>query len=498
VSKTKLVYVGMVADGLHHGHINIIDTAASMGDVIIGLLVDEAVKSYKRTPILNFSQRRQLVSSLRNVHTVVPQYTLDYTKNILQYKPDILIHGDDWLKQDSPQHEIRKLAQLAMDSINGTILDIPYTTNISTTKYLNQIADSLRNHRTYWCIESLTEIITHANNILLLTYQSFNKCSAYDKINQMLANKKVKHFYNFGPNVHDRDLKSILDKIIKFEPEIIVCIGGGTVIDMGKLINAFLANSQPLVRVCHKQCRLVAIPTTAGSGSESTHFAVLYKDNLKYSISEDVLRPDDIILDSSLLMTLNYKTRLHSLFDALCQSIESYWSVNSTYESKKYSKMAMLLIKRSIKQYLNNPDLLITQDILLASHFAGKAINITKTSLPHAISYPITIKYGITHGRATAFSIGQVMLYNYNITEETLNDNRGIKYVQDTILEIINILGYQSIEEFINDLRTLKDNINIDINYEEVARIALASDRSKNNPRSIDKENLINLLTKCE
>ena len=488
----------MVADGLHHGHINIIDTAASMGNVIIGLLVDEAVKSYKRTPILNFSQRRQLVSSLRNVHKVVPQYTLDYTTNILQYKPDILIHGDDWLKQDSPQHEIRKLAQLAIDKTGGTILDIPYTTNISTTKYLNQIADSLRNHRTYWCIESLSEIIAHTNNILLLTYKSFNKCPAYNKINQILANKKVKHFCNFGPNVYDYNLKSILDAIVEFEPDIIICIGGGTVIDMGKLINAFLANNQPLVRVCHKQCRLVAIPTTAGSGSESTHFAVLYKNNLKYSISEEVLRPDDIILDPSLLMTLNYKTKLYSLFDTLCQSIESYWSVNSTCESKKYSKIAMLLINRSMKKYLHDPDLLVTHDILLASHLAGKAINITKTSLPHAISYPITIKYGITHGRATAFSIGQVMLYNYNVTEETLNDNRGIKYVQETILEIIHILGYQSIEEFIDNIKILKDSININIDYEDIAVIALASDRSKNNPRSIDKENLINLLTNCE
>src|SRR5690554_5980077 len=90
------VYVGMSADLIHPGHLNVIKRAAELGDVTIGLLTDEAVASYKRLPFMTFEQRRVIVENIKGVSRVVPQSTLDYEPNLREYRPDYVVHGDDW------------------------------------------------------------------------------------------------------------------------------------------------------------------------------------------------------------------------------------------------------------------------------------------------------------------------------------------------------------------------------------------------------------------
>lgn len=133
------VYVGMVADGIHPGHINIIKEASKLGYVIIGLLTDRAVKKYKRKTILNYKQRRFILKNIKGIDKIVKQKTLDYTENIRNYKPDILLHGDDWKNKNSPQYKIRKKVIQEMEKINGKVIDIPYTKGISTTTYIEKI-----------------------------------------------------------------------------------------------------------------------------------------------------------------------------------------------------------------------------------------------------------------------------------------------------------------------------------------------------------------------
>jgi len=92
----KKVYVGMSADIIHPGHLNVINKASELGEVMIGLLTDQAVGSYKRLPFMTFDQRRTVVEGLKGVHTVVPQETLDYSHNLRKYRPNFVVHGDDW------------------------------------------------------------------------------------------------------------------------------------------------------------------------------------------------------------------------------------------------------------------------------------------------------------------------------------------------------------------------------------------------------------------
>ena len=94
--KKKIVYVGMSADLIHPGHINILNRAAELGQVVVGVLTDKAVASYKRLPYMDYDQRAEVVSNLKSVYEVIPQNTLDYTENLRSLKPDYVVHGDDW------------------------------------------------------------------------------------------------------------------------------------------------------------------------------------------------------------------------------------------------------------------------------------------------------------------------------------------------------------------------------------------------------------------
>ena len=133
----KTVYVGMAADVIHPGHINVLKKANELGKVTVGLLSDEAIASYKRVPYMNWKDRKQVVESLSYVEEVVLQKTLDYGDNILSLKPDILVHGDDWKK--GVQKDTRAKVIEYLSSYGGELVEVPYTVGISSTKIQNEI-----------------------------------------------------------------------------------------------------------------------------------------------------------------------------------------------------------------------------------------------------------------------------------------------------------------------------------------------------------------------
>ncbi len=128
---TKTVYVGMSADIIHPGHLNIINEAQKLGKVIVGVLTDEAIASYKRLPYLNYEQRSQIVFSLKGVSEVIPQSTLDYAPNLEQIKPDFVVHGDDW--KEGIQKQTRQRVVETLTKWGGKVIDIPYTQGISSS-----------------------------------------------------------------------------------------------------------------------------------------------------------------------------------------------------------------------------------------------------------------------------------------------------------------------------------------------------------------------------
>jgi|TARA_B110000027_G_scaffold134114_1_gene164980 phosphoenolpyruvate phosphomutase / 2-hydroxyethylphosphonate cytidylyltransferase len=137
--KNKIVYVGLSADILHKGHINILKTASAYGDVIVGLLTDEAIASYKNIPYLDFKQRRIVLENMRYVKKVIPQKTLDYVDNLILIKPDYVVHGDDW--KSGIQKKTRDRVIKILKKWSGKLIEPRYTKNISSTLIKKKISE---------------------------------------------------------------------------------------------------------------------------------------------------------------------------------------------------------------------------------------------------------------------------------------------------------------------------------------------------------------------
>ena len=137
MKKNKIVYVGLSADILHQGHINILKIANTYGDVIVGLLTDQAIASYKKIPYLDYQKRKIVIENVKYVKKVIPQKTLDYVENLQKIKPDFVVHGDDW--KSGVQKNTRKRVIATLKKWSGKLIEPKYTKNISSTLIKNKI-----------------------------------------------------------------------------------------------------------------------------------------------------------------------------------------------------------------------------------------------------------------------------------------------------------------------------------------------------------------------
>lgn len=193
------------------------------------------------------------------------------------------------------------------------------------------------------------------------------------------------------------------EAIPQFEKlDTVIAIGGGKVIDFAKGI--LYRHANPVF--------FIAAPTTAGSGSEATPIAVFYRDKEKVSLDAPQLLPGVAILDSELLIQLPPHQRAVSGADAVAQCIESIWSVHSTETSAKFALTGMELLWQHLGAFVNDKDENSTENTLWAAHLAGRAIAITRTTGPHALSYFLTAHYGVPHGQAVALTLPLFFLYN--------------------------------------------------------------------------------------
>lgn len=213
----------------------------------------------------------------------------------------------------------------------------------------------------------------------------------------------------------------------------IVAVGGGSTLDVAKCIKLY-CRMDPSRNYLEQECKdscvpLIAVPTTAGTGSESTRYAVIYYEGKKQSITHTSIVPDYAILEPTLLKSLPLYQKKCTMLDALCQGIESLWSVNSTDESMVFSKMAIETIMYHWHGYIENNDEDDAKSIMLAANYAGRAINITQTTAPHAMSYKLTSMYGLPHGHAVALCLPEVWMYMMEHPEKCI-DKRGAEHLE--------------------------------------------------------------------
>ncbi len=351
------------------------------------------------------------------------------------------------------------------------------------------------------------EIIKNINNlpIILNKYNLHNPLVVVSKflktkIEKLLHSHNINYalFDDFDANPKYEEVENALKLFKDNNCDSVVSLGGGSAIDVAKCVKLFSAmdeNKNYLTQE-HKYINLkhIAIPTTAGTGSESTHFAVIYFEGKKQSVHDDIILPDIAILDYHLLLSLPLYQKKSTLLDALCQAIESIWSVNSTLQSKTYAKKAIKLILENEDGYLND-DVKSSKKMIEASNLAGKAINITKTTAAHAMSYKLTSIYGLAHGHAVALALPKTWNYLVSNYKNTF-DARGKKYLRSS-LDLINKSficqnDQEAIAKFISLLRKYDFIKSLEYNENGLNEIvdSINIERLKNFPVSISKETL--------
>lgn len=314
--------------------------------------------------------------------------------------------------------------------------------------------------------------------IFLIAGEHFYKHYSLD----FLQGLEVSSFTKMGSNVNTIEIDRAYVTLDEINAEVIIAIGGGSVIDLGKSI---------IYRCIEKNKHLplfIAVPTTAGSGSEATRFAVVYEGQKKVSWVNEKLLPAVAVLDPELTYSLSpYQTAVSGM-DVLAQAVESWWSLASGDASKLLASAAIQLWMQYFPELVKNPTEELREKMQLAAYEAGKAINITRTTGPHALSYYLTARYKVPHGQAVSLFLPVFFLYNQP---------------QQDLCHLLNVKNELEAKEFIQSAMkkaglaiTLQE---LGINKEIIIDELLASvntERFGNNPRPFDHTALKELISK--
>ena len=340
--------------------------------------------------------------------------------------------------------------------------------------------------------------------LFLVIDSSYPFLNIKDAIESLPVEEKVK-FSDFTPNPLYEQVCNGIELLKQSQCDTILAVGGGSAIDVAKCIKlAVLAKEgnaaiiPPLVSqrlpIDGSKIPFIAIPTTAGTGSESTHNAVMYYEGSKQTVTNDGVLPDFAVLEPSVLKTLPLYQKKCTMMDALCQGIESWWSVNSTEESYEYSRKTIELIMANWRNYIFENDDEAAAQIMLAANYGGRAINITQTTAAHAFSYKITSLYKLPHGHAVAVGLPVIWEYMLGNMDKCI-DKRGQGYLADIFDKIANAMGCETsklaIGEFCGMMKEMELANPVSTNKDEDLKVLSSSVnpvRLKNNPVCISSD----------
>ena len=252
---------------------------------------------------------------------------------------------------------------------------------------------------------------------------------------------EVVEFTDFAPNPDIESAIAGADLCRKTDCDLIIACGGGSAMDVAKCIRLFreVDTSQDdfLYELQPGKIPMVVIPTTAGTGSEATHFAVVYRDGQKLSVAKQDNIPQAVLWDEDVLRSLPLNQKQAAYFDAFCHAIESYWSVNANGESRAYAAEALRLLTAAENTYLSDVDDASSNMLMLmAANYAGRAINISKTTAAHAMCYKLGSMFCLPHGQAAALCLNTLWPYMLKIVQG--ND---LCDLQNCLADIATILG---------------------------------------------------------
>lgn len=345
---------------------------------------------------------------------------------------------------------------------------------------------------------------------------SFERQEAFSYLKNTAQQQGIQlvQFSGYTSNPKVEEVQAGVELFNKENCDFLIAVGGGSAIDVAKCIkqriNAhsqdtstdYTGNEKTDADYGERKAyvKMLAIPTTAGTGSESTQFAVVYENGEKKSVDDADILPEYVILDADLLKGLPVYQRKATMLDALCQAIESIWAKKATADSQQLASEAIHMIVDCYKDYLDDRAE-GNEKMLRAANLAGQAINITRTTAAHAMSYKITSLYGVAHGHAVAICLPKLWRYILDcIEKESISMEDEQKHKLQSNLQLIvksmNSTGMDNAieryEEILNEMEFDKIVLTNDTQLEELVS-SVNVQRLSNHPLDLKKEELCSL-----
>jgi alcohol dehydrogenase len=330
---------------------------------------------------------------------------------------------------------------------------------------------------------------------------SFYKTGAEKLFFKILKNKEHFLYLKKGYLPDFSELINIIKLKDNYKPDLIIAIGGGCAMDLAKISSVFDYGKDLKKRVLNNdfsktKTKVLAIPTTAGSGAEVTSNAVIYINNLKYSVEGLKLKPDFFSLIPKLLLSSKKPLDASAGFDAISQSVESLFSQKSNNVSIFFARNALKVLLKNTNNFIKNKNIYNAYQMALGANLSGKAINISKTIAPHALSYSFTTMYGVPHGHAVSLSLNKILKFNY-FNQDKADCNFDIKKRYEYLFKLTKSKNIYELDFF---FKKLKKNIKLEQNFDKLG-INLKRDskkifsnvnqqRLKNNPVKILKSDI--------
>jgi len=296
--------------------------------------------------------------------------------------------------------------------------------------------------------------------VLLITGQrSFRWFDQSRFVESLSRIASVRRWSNGSPNPKFDDLMQALAYARGHKPDAVIGVGGGSVLDTAKLVAAFAATPSKHTDTClradtapSRSIHLTLVPTTAGSGAEATHFAVLYREGKKRSVTGQALYADTIVLDPELVLSADPLHKAAAGLDAFCQCIESLWSINQTSNAREWALDGLTILAEHLVSFWSGEQP-SARAMQWASHLSGKAIDETKTTGPHALSYFLTARYQVPHGIAVGSSIGHFIdHHNQVLNSSSVESVRQLAESMEIINGTLGLRGSEAGRDFFRDL----------------------------------------------
>lgn len=317
-------------------------------------------------------------------------------------------------------------------------------------------------------------------------------------------------FSDFEPNPSWRSGAAAARLAGEIDADAVVAIGGGSCCDVAKIAALGCRNPRMVDALARgegvteaRPLPIIAVPTTSGTGSEATHFAAIYVEGRKVSVTHPGLLPTFAVLDDRFHLAMPQPLAAASGMDALAQAMESIWAVGATSESLRLAEAGGRLVAANIEASVRDADPDARRAMMFGAHLAGRAINISKTTAAHALSYQLTMRYGLAHGHAVALTVGHLAASIHNARPDTCVPPLSVQEVRHRVAKAASLLEVEPmalparIADMLESLGLPGDLRSAGVDPDAIPQLAAGVDpvRLNNNPCRMTTQDLTELLS---